>query len=177
MDRPSESSQLTLLAYHRAVIDCLKAEDPAVWRWFAEQKDSPEESAKVRLDLLKSTYRIERQTQPDLYALADEAATTLGLNLPLTIYQAQHQLGLNAWIAYLPGEAHLVLCGPVTTTLSPIEMKALIGHELGHRLLDDCAEGEHRVAAQMLAALANDPQASPVYASTVAGFPWSSTQP
>lgn len=166
MDRSSEPSQLSPLAYQHAVNDCLNAEDPAVWRWFAEQKDSPAEAAKVRLDLLKSTYRIERQTQPDLYALADDAAATLGLKLPLTIYQAQHHFGLNAWIAYLPGEAHLVLCGPMSTMLSPLEMKALVGHELGHRLLYDQAEGENRVAAQMLAALANEPQASPVYAAT-----------
>lgn len=166
MDSPSDSSQLSPLAYHRDVVDYLKAEDRDVWRWFAKRKDSPEQAAAVRLDLLKSTYRIERQTQAELYAAADEVAARLGIEAPLTIYQAQHPLGLTAWLAHLPGEAHIVLSGPVTTTLSPVELKALIGHELGHRLLWEQWDGDCQVALQTLEALANDPAASPVYAAT-----------
>ncbi|HEV3340059.1 MAG TPA: M48 family metalloprotease [Pirellulales bacterium] len=166
MDQRADSPPLAPLAYQRAVVDYLKAEDPAVWRWFAEKKDDPEQEAELRLQLLKSTYRIERTSQPDLYALADEAAKSLGIELPLTIYQAQGQHQLNACLYDLRGEAHLVLSGSVTTTLSTVEVKALFGHELAHRLLFDKWAGDYRTAAQMLAALAGQPDASPVYAAT-----------
>ncbi|HVA51364.1 MAG TPA: hypothetical protein VNH11_33795 [Pirellulales bacterium] len=166
MVQPFDSSRLTPLAYLRAVVDYLKAEDPAVWQWFAEKRDDPQQAASIRLDLLKSTYRIERQTQPGLYALADEAAAKLALDLPLTIYQAQHPQGLNASVAHLPSEIHLVLSGPLATTLSTIEIKALFGHELAHRLLWEKWDGDYRVAAHLLEALANDPAGTAVYAST-----------
>ncbi|MGH7134293.1 MAG: M48 family metalloprotease [Pirellulales bacterium] len=170
MDHSPEPSHLTPLAYQRAVVDYLKAEDPAVWQWFAQQKDDRELAAAARLDLLKSTYRIERQTQPELYALAEEVAATLGLELPLTLYQAQHPHGLNASIAYLPGEVHLILSGPLTSTLTTAEVKAVFGHELAHRLLWEKWHGDYRIAAHTLDALANDPAATPVYAATARLF-------
>jgi hypothetical protein len=170
MHQPPESSPLTPLAYQRAVVDYLKAEDPDVWRWFAQKRDDPQQAADLRLDLLKSTYRIERQTQPECYALAEEVAATLGLELPLTLYQAQHPQGLNASILYLPGEMHLVLSGPVTTTLATTEVKAVFGHELAHRVLWEESEGDYRVASNMLDALANDAAAAPVYAATARLF-------
>lgn len=172
MDRFSqEPPRLTTLAYQREVVDYLKAEDPAVWQWFAKrQTDDGSQAAAVRLDLLKSTYRLERQTQPNLYALVEEVAAKLGLNLPITLYQAQHPRGLNASIAYLPGEVHLVLSGPLATALTTTELKAVFGHELAHRLLWEEREGDYRIAAHMLDALANDPAATPVYAATARLF-------
>lgn len=166
MDQPPDFSQLTPLAYQRAIVGYLKTEDPGVWQWFAAKKDSAEQTAAARLDLLKSTYRIERATQGELYTLADQVARELNLQLPLTLYQAQHSLGLNASIVYLPGEAHIVLSGPLATTLSPLEWKALFGHELAHRLLWDQWRGEYQIAAQMLEALANDPAAADVYSAS-----------
>lgn len=154
------------LAYQRAIVDYLKAEDPAVWQWFAERKDDAQQAAAARLELLKSTYRVERQTRPDLYALVEEVAAALEVSLPTTIYQAQHPHGLNASIVNLPGEVHLVLSGPVTTALATAELKAVIGHELGHLLLWEKWDGDHLVAQHVLNALINDPAATPVYAAT-----------
>lgn len=166
MDQVFDSARLQPPPYLRAVVDYLKAEDPAVWKWFAEKRDDPEQAAAIRLELLKATYRLERQTAGELYALADEAAAKLGLDLPITIYQAQHPQGLNASIAHLPGEIHLVLSGPVATTLSTVEVKGLFGHELAHRLLWDKWNGDFRVAAQLLEALATEPGGPTVYAAT-----------
>ena len=166
MDQVFDSARLQPPPYLRDVVDYLTAEDPAVWKWFAEKRDDPEQAAAIRLELLKATYRLERQTAGELYALADEAAAKLGLNLPITIYQAQHPQGLNASIAHLPGEIHLVLSGPVATTLSTVEVKGLFGHELAHRLLWDKWNGDYRVAAQLLEALATEPGGPAVYAAT-----------
>jgi len=154
------------LPYQQAVLDYLKAEDPAVWQWFAERRANPELAAAVRLELLKSTYRIDRHTQEDLYVLAEGVAGQLGLNVPITFYQAQHPQGLNAGLVWLPGEAHLILSGPVMATLSQIELKALLGHEISHLLLTEGWNGEHLVVSQMLAAPANDSAAHPSYAAT-----------
>lgn len=166
MGASSPTPRLSPLAYQRAIVEYLKAEDPAVWQWFAQRQEDREQIAAARLELLKATYRIERQTQGELYALADEVAAILGLELPLTLYQAQHPTGLNAFVPHLPGEIHLVLSGPVATMLGTAEIKAVFGHELAHRLLWERWEGEYRVAAQTLDALANDPAGPPVYAAT-----------
>ena len=157
---------LQALPYQQAVLDYLKSEDPAVWRWFAERRANSEQAAAVRLELLKSTYRIDRHTQEGLYVLAERVAGKLGLQVPITFYQAQHAQGLNASLAWLPGEAHLILSGPVTATLSPLELQALLGHELAHLLLNEGWDAEHLVASQMLVALANDAAAPPSYAAT-----------
>lgn len=172
MDRSSEKPpRLTPLAYQRAIVDYLKTEDPEVWQWFAKHRqDDAQQAAAARLDLLKSTYRIERQTQPDLYALAEEVAAALELHLPITLYQAQHPHGLNASIVYLPGQAHLVLSGPLGASLTATELKAVFGHELAHRLQWEDRGGDYRIAAHVLDALANDPAATPVYAATARLF-------
>jgi hypothetical protein len=164
--RAADPAQLEPLPYLRSVLGYLKAEDPAVWEWFAERRANAEQAAAVRLELLKATYRIDRHTQEDLYALADEVGGKLGLNVPITFYQAQHPQGLNAGLVWLPGEAHLTLSGPVTATLSQIELKALLGHELAHMLLNEAWDGEHLIASQMLDALANDAASPPSYAAT-----------
>jgi hypothetical protein len=166
MSQVAEPRLLQPLPYQQAVLDYLKAEDPAVWKWFAERRANPEHAASVRLELLKSTYRIDRHTRTDLYALAEEVAGQLGLNVPVTFYQSQHPQGLNASLAWLPGEAHLILSGPVTATLSTIELKALLGHELAHLLLNEGWDGQHLVVSQTLVALGNDATAPSTYAET-----------
>ncbi|HUY35312.1 MAG TPA: M48 family metalloprotease [Pirellulales bacterium] len=166
MNEAAKPRPLRPLPYQQSVLDYLKFEDPAVWQWFAARRANPEQAAAARLELLKSTYRIDRHTQESLYALAEEVAGELGLEAPITFYQAQHPQGLNACLAGLPGEAHLILSGPVTASLSHVELKALLGHELAHLLLNEGWEGEHLVASQMLDALANDAAAPASYAET-----------
>ena len=147
------------LPYHEALRDYLKEEEPAVWHWYASNKVRGEQAETVRFDLLKSTYRVERESQPGLYATAEEVAKRLGLDVPITLYQAQNPHGLNASLAYVPGEVHIVLHGPVSAKLTAAEFRALLGHELCHFLLWRSWEGEYMVAEQILAALTHDPAA------------------
>ncbi len=154
------------LPYHEAIREYLTTEEPEIWRWYASSRVRNEQAEAIRFDLLKSTYRIDRHTQPDLYALADEVAGRLGLDIGLTIYQAQNPEGLNASLAYVPGEGHLVLHGPVRSRLTEDEFRALVAHELSHLLLWQNWAGEYLVVDQILAALTLDPQAeSPHFAS------------
>ena len=80
--------------------------------------------------MLKSTYRVDRESQSPLYDAAAIVAQKLGIDAAVTIYQAQNPLGLNASLAYIPGEVHLILHGPLAEKLSPLEIQALFGHEL-----------------------------------------------
>jgi hypothetical protein len=116
----------------------------------------------VRLDLLKSTYRIERDANAALYGAFEEVAAVLGMEVPATFYQAPGGGGLNASLAYMPGEAHLVLTGSVVATLTPAELRCVLGHELMHfALLDHWRD--YLVAAQILAAMTNDAQVQPAH--------------
>jgi hypothetical protein len=160
------SADLKPLPYHEAIRDYLRTEEAEVWRWYASNKVRAEQAEAVRFELLKSTYRVDRASQPNLYTAAESVAEKLGLAVPMTIYQAQNPVGLNASLAYVPDEAHIVLHGPVAAKLSESELGALLGHELSHLLLWRCADGEYLIVDQMLAALTNDAAAeTPHFAS------------
>lgn len=154
------------LPYHEAMRDYLQAEEPDVWHWYASNRVRDEQAEAVRFELLKSTYRVERETQPEIYATAEDVARKLGLDIPVTLYQSQNPEGLNASLAYVPGEAHIVLDGPVASILTDAEFRALLGHELSHFLLWRSWDGQYMVTQQILAALTNDPLAdTPHFAS------------
>ena len=94
-----ELPALTPLPYHEAVREYLRSEEPDVWQWYASNRVREEQAEAVRFDLLKSTYRVDPETQPDFYAAASEVAEKLSLDVPITIYQAQNPVGLNARMA------------------------------------------------------------------------------
>lgn len=154
------------LPYHTAVRDFLQASDADVWAWFASQRRSPKYAEEVRFELLKSAYRIERDAQPALYGAAEQVAGLLGITAPLTIYQAQNPQGLNAELAYVPGEVHLILHGPITAQLTPVEARGLFGHELSHYLLWDSWNGEMLITNDILQALVTDEHAHSAHFAT-----------
>jgi len=163
-------ASLQVLPYHSALRDFLKRVDGDVWKWFAERRLSPKYAEDVRFELLKSTYRIERDSQRSLYDQAEEVARQLGIAAPMTIYQAQNPLGLNASLAYVPGEVHIVFHGPIATQLTSAEVSAVLAHELGHfRLWEDWG-GELLVASEMLQALCNDSHAHPAHGASLRLF-------
>ncbi len=157
------------LPYHVDVADHLAAQEPELWGWFSAETLRAEQGEAVRLELLKSTYRLERDAHPALHAAAHEAAAALALEAPLRLYQAHASGNLNASLAYLPGEVHLVLHGPVGHRLSPLELRAVMGHELAHFLLLDRWR-DFFVASSVLQAMANDPSAEPAHLTTARRF-------
>ena len=157
------------LPYHLGVVRHLQAHEAELWEWFSAEKLRAEQGEAVRLELLKSTYRLDPDAHPALHAAARDVAAALGLVAPLTLHQAQGSVGLNASLAYVPGEAHLVLHGPITDRLAPLELRAVLGHELLHFLLLDRWR-EYLVASQILAAMTHDPAAEPVHATTARRF-------
>jgi hypothetical protein len=159
-------NDLQPLPYHLAIREYLKREEPEVWEWFARNRLQNEQSDAVRFELLKSTYRIDRQSSISWYEAAEQAAADLSLDVPVTLYQAQEPVGLNASLAFVPGEAHIVLHGPVAATLAELEFRALLAHELGHLLLWQGWDGDFLIVDQLLSALTHDPRAeTPHFAS------------
>jgi hypothetical protein len=165
-----ETNNLKPLPYHEAICNFLQREEAGVWDWFASHTTRDEQADAVRFDLLKKTYRIERTSDPQLYATAAEAAQTLALDVPITIYQAQNPECLNAALAYVPGEAHIVFSGPVKAKLNETEVRALLGHELAHHALWEGWGGKLLVADQILVALTHDEQATVAYESSARLF-------
>lgn len=127
--------RLRPLAFHQALASALQQNEPGLWSWFASDDYGKKYADSVKLELLRSTYRLPRESHERLYAVAIEVAAALDLNAPLTLYQSQGDGALNAGLVFVPAEAHVVLQGPVLETLKEAELRALFGHELAHHRL------------------------------------------
>ena len=168
MQAPSQT--LRPLPYHAALRDYLKDREPALWNWFSSAQAKMEYTESLRLELLKSTYRLDAGGHPDLYRAADEAKAQLALEIPLTIYQAQHVTELNAALFYIPTEGHVVLSGPALSLLTYDELKAVLGHELAHYHLWQADGGDYLVADRLLQAVAQDHRAEPSHVQSARWF-------
>jgi hypothetical protein len=160
------NSSLEPLPYQVRSRDYFKTHEPHLWNWFASAQAQADYTEHLRLELLKFTYRLDAQSHPDLLRFADEAKERLGLNIPLTLYQAQQTTELNAALYYMPGEAHLLFSGPVLSLLQPEELKSVIGHELAHYHLWHRDNGEFHITDRLLQALAHDPRAATSHIQT-----------
>src|SRR5688572_15402105 len=157
----ARSESLLPLPYHVALRDYLKERESALWKWFSSAQAKMEYTESLRLELLKSTYRLDRGSHPELYRAAEEVKVKLGLEIPVTIYQAQHTNDLNAALFYVAGEGQVVLSGPALALLSYDELKAVLGHELAHYRLWQADGGEFLVADRLLQTIAQDPRVEP----------------
>jgi hypothetical protein len=154
------------LRYHRALLAYLRSEEREIWDWIASQQVRAEYADSIRHELLKSTYRLGRDSAGNVYQAAETVAERLAYRAPITLYQAQNATGLNASLAWLPEEVHVVLHGPVQDTLSDAELIALFGHEIAHHLLLSLEDGAYLVAEQVLTAMLGDRASSPAHQQT-----------
>lgn len=148
------------LPYHVELRNYLESEERELWNWFASAQAKADYSENLRLELLKSTYRLDTGGHPELYQSLNEAKTRLDLDIPVTLYQAQHSAQLNAALFYIPGHGHIVFSGPVFTLLNVEELKSVIGHELAHYHLWERDGGEFHIADRLIHAAAHDPRAA-----------------
>jgi hypothetical protein len=143
--------KLGALPYHEDVAGHLRTGEAALWSWFESDQFSQRYADRVKLELLKSTYRLTRADQPEVYAHADTAAEKLSLDLPLTVYQSHGVNGeANAALVFLPYEAALALTGNIRDLLSEEEMLAVFGHELSHHRLYSLDGGRYLTADRLL---------------------------
>lgn len=137
------------LAYHRAVVEHLRENEPEIWRWAASQQTREEQAGEMRALLLRQTYRLDAEAHPEIYEDCRAVLGKLGLDAPVTLYQAADGT-MNAALCFVPGEVHLVLYGPVLEKLSRPERIALLGHELAHYKLWSIDGGAYHVATTIL---------------------------
>jgi hypothetical protein len=154
------------LPYHVELRDYLKAQERELWNWFASAQAKADYTENLRLELLKSTYRLDPAAHAELYAGLAEAKARLQLDLPVTLYQAQNSSQLNATLFYIPGQGHIVFAGPVLTLLNAEEIKSVIGHELAHYYLWERDGGEFHIADRLIDAAAADARASASHEQT-----------
>ena len=152
-------SPVPIPPYQLAMRNFLKTEEAASWAWFTEIDKKKKISDSVRVDLLKTTYRLDRMEFAELYSSAQDILEKFALDIPLTIYQAQGNHDTSAALYYLPGEAHIVFFGKTLDLLNQAELKAVMAHELAHYLLWQEQDNEVFIADQLLNTMANDPRA------------------
>lgn len=149
---------LTPLPYQQALAAHLQVHEPEVWRWAASAEAREEHAAAVRAELLRNSYRLDATAHPELHAHARLAAQRLGVTASITLYQARDG-AMNAAIHFVPGEAHIVLSGPLLERLQGPELQAVLGHELAHYLLWARDGGKYHVVDRLLHAASADPRA------------------
>src|SRR5688572_21406676 len=107
MPSDAPQPQLEPLPYHTEVKDYLKANERELWNWFASARAQADYTENLRLDLLKSTYRLDVASHPALYESVEAAKARLGLEISVTVYQAQNSPHANATLYFIPGEGHI----------------------------------------------------------------------
>lgn len=158
------------LGYHQQTLDYLKSAERELWAWFSSTATQDDAAKHARLEVLKSCYRFERADTAELYSVCDEVAAALGVTAPVTLYQSQTPDRTNLLLAYVPNEAHVVFEGNVRATLTDDELRAALAHELTHFAYWQEADGEMRIADQMLAAMALHPAATPSHVESARLF-------
>ena len=122
--------KLEPLPYHVELRDYLKSRERELWNWFASARAQADYTENLRMELLKSTYRLDPEGHSELYRNVEDVKTRLQLDIPVTLYQAQNSPQANAALFFIVGEGHIVISGPVLSLLNAEEIKSVIGHEL-----------------------------------------------
>ncbi|NND98169.1 MAG: M48 family metalloprotease [Pirellulaceae bacterium] len=129
---------------------------PDAWQWAASEDFAHQDIEAIRLDLLRTTIRLDRESNRRVYDLADQVVDKLHLNVPVTLYQLQNPINWNAAAVPLPAHAHLLFEGPLLRELGDSELTAVLAHELGHFLLWQIDDGKYRITFRLLDALTDD---------------------
>lgn len=153
---PDTGETVSPVAWHVALLQYLKTRESELWKWFSSHQARSDSAEDVRLELLKTAYRIDRSSATAFYETVDRIADRMNLPCAVTVYQAQKAIGLNASLAWLPDDAHVVLHGPVLELLTDTEQAALLAHELAHHELYTIENGDYLVVEQILSAMTAD---------------------
>ncbi|MDP5076624.1 MAG: M48 family metalloprotease [Nonlabens sp.] len=141
--------------YHKALRDHLKGR-AKTWQWFKDEKIKTQQIESFKKELLKNTYRLDKDSHGKLYEIAATVCVDLQIDAQVTFYQENNSLQLNASISVIDTEAHVVLSGNVLQLLDDNQLKALLAHELSHYLFFKIEDGDYEVTQRIILALAND---------------------
>jgi len=166
----TETGLFTPLRYHRQIRDLLRSDYSAVWDWFASTSARSDHNEQVELELLKSTYRMDRDAHESLYALADSVRSTLEITAPVTLYQSQGSSSSSAAIYFTPDHVHIVFMGGLLELLDDAETMAVIAHEMSHYKLWTLDNGDFLTSEQVLTAMSNEPRAETSHHESARNF-------
>ncbi|GAB4006732.1 M48 family metalloprotease [Nocardioides ultimimeridianus] len=155
------------LPYHVAVTSILEREVP---RAFAALGDAPAGGAELDQALLRSTYRLDVASHPEIHAQLGRAAQALGIEVPVELYAGESDGRPNAELVHVHDRAIVVLTGGLSELLSEDELCAVLGHELAHHVLWTADGGRYLVAARLLEAGELDARTSGEYLETARRF-------
>ncbi|MGB0888278.1 MAG: M48 family metalloprotease [Vicingaceae bacterium] len=141
--------------YHKKLRDHFKSRSKT-WEWFAQKNIKEEQIEELKSELLKNTYRLDENSNEELYSTTKEVCASLAIDTQVTYYQEHNSVQLNAGIIIVEKEAHIVFSGGVLSLLSKEELKALIAHELSHYLFYKIENEEYENTQRIILALAND---------------------
>jgi predicted SprT family Zn-dependent metalloprotease len=147
------------LPYHIELRNYLKSQESELWNWFASARAKADYTENLRMELLKSTYRLDPESHPELYRSVEDVKSRLQLDIPVTLYQAQNSLQSNASLFFIIGEGHIVFSGSVLSLLNTEEIKSVVGHELAHYHLWGRDNGDFHIVDRLMQAVASDPRA------------------
>lgn len=159
------SRVLAALPYHQEVAAFLREREPQIWDWSRSPEVRAGHAAEMRDAMLRQTYRMEPDSHPDVYAACRTAMAKLGVDAPVTLYQAADGQ-MNASLCFIPGEVHLVFFGPILEKLNDEERLALLGHELAHYTLWTADDGAHYAASRIMDHCLSYPGAAPSHRET-----------
>lgn len=153
--KPVTSNTLEPFEYHKKLKAHFKSRKKT-WDWFSGEKLKEQQIHEFKTNLLKNTYRMDREAYPELYETADEICRKLAIDAKVFIYQENNSTQFNAGISVVNSEAHIMLSGNLINLLTKEEMKALLAHELSHYLFYKIDNEEYEIAQRIVLALAND---------------------
>ncbi|MET0636624.1 MAG: M48 family metalloprotease [Chitinophagaceae bacterium] len=160
---------LTILPYHRSATQYFQ-EQSKVWEFFVNHQHKEDQLKDFKTDLLKNTYKFDETSDKALYEKVTLAKDKLGLDFPVTVYQAQHVDEINASIVYLNNEAHIVFSGKLLQLLNDEEVLAVIAHELSHVQLYKQLNGDVEVTNRIVKAIGNNDRSTPAHYETARLF-------
>ena len=155
--------------YLTKIKDHFKAQSK-IWDFFSARTSRQEEYDEFNANLLKNAYRMNPDTESDLYAKLGEVKAKLDITIPITLYQLQNSTDINAFISFQQQEAHLVFSGPILKLLQGAELTALIAHELSHIKLFTIDNGDYHITNRIITAIANDARSESVFLETARYF-------
>lgn len=152
-------------SYHQRVAAFFKAKT-RLWQYFsATLADS---NPSFTNDLLKTTYRLDPDTDPRLYTAVAKVREILQIRQQVTVYQLMNGDDLNAHVYTEPETVHIVFSGQALKLLDEKELLAVLAHELGHVLLFNLED--YNTSNKILNALSNQAMAGNEYLETARLF-------
>lgn len=145
-------------AYLSELCALVQETEPELWNFFASAPRTSALVEEVRANLLRSAYRLDDSVHVDVLEAAALAAESLGLDDPVTLYQAQDGGGGygNAACLSIPGQVHVVFSGATLSLLDGDELVAVMGHELAHHVLWSLDGGAYWILDRLVHASAED---------------------